>query len=432
MRYFIIIIVFIILFGTAKNLRFKDLPAFKILCFFLGYWFIALILAVARINQLDEVSSETLFIMMLGVCSFTIGFLMIKPKVKIHLDSIKTNMTTQIDSILNNKLFLLVVGVVSVYVYNLLVDFFQQLMYYNSLANVRTDYYAHEMYGPMFAQLNAFVLQPLAIFCLPIFSYQLFFRRDWKCILVGFFLFGYYSLGGGRIDYIRIVLAGVFLLYILLDLLNSKAAKIWAVGILATVLGLITITTASRVGDVGISKDIVSSGFETTMEHMTNYTAGPIVAFDKALELDYAGRLGGYKWGNLTSTSVITMINLFTSRAGLSFHTDIGSFSEIKQDHHIQIGQNQLHWNALYTANMFFYLDFGIFGVFLFPLLFGMIFRGLLNELYRCCSFYHVIVVSYIFFVVICSVMDYGFNSPYNLLFLLILYYIGKRNPKIQ
>ena len=123
------------------------------------------------------------------------------------------------------------------------------------------------------------------------------------------------------------------------------------------------------------------------------------------------------------------MSNLFFSRLGFRIPQPLDKFVLIKQGDFIEIGDDYRSWNALYTANVFFYLDFGIVGVIVLPFFFGVLFRTLIGRLYKYRNLQFVIIVNYLFFVVVCSVMDFGFTSGYVLLLFIILYIWGRKTP---
>ena len=383
-------------------------------------------MSLGRVYSLRKVSDYTILVMMFGVLSFSLGFLFKKIK---YSGGVANTVSYQINKVIKSPIFISIICMLSIYVYVLLIVFFKQLFFYQSLSDVRTDYYAHEMYGPQFAQLNTFLLQPFSIICLPVFAYLLFFKRNWKCLLIGFFLFGYYSLGGGRIDYMRILLALLFLMLIISEKISikTKRAMLFIIGGIA--VGFIIVSSAGRSEAIGVNREALEIGTETAKEHAITYSAGPIAAFDVAMEQDYVHRLGGYQHGGLTGSSLIQMSNLFFSRLGFRIPQPLDKFVLIKQGDFIEIGDDYRSWNALYTANVFFYLDFGIVGVIVLPFFFGVLFRTLIGRLYKYRNLQFVIIVNYLFFVVVCSVMDFGFTSGYVLLLFIILYIWGRKTP---
>lgn len=410
-----------------------DITSRRMLKIFVIYWLISIVLTFFQIYGIPEVSSYTYILVILGVFSFCIGYLLIARKRNNTLHISKDDISKQVEGVVDNVPYLVVLIIASIYIYILLVVFFGRIMYYGSLSNVRTDYYSGELYGPMFPQINAFILRPLYLFTLPVFAYLILYKRNWVCFLSGFYLFGYESLGGGRIGYIRIVLAVVFLAYCLLGTFEKHKRKGRFVAIFGGVLifALLSVVSAARKGETGKDVDTGMFGVQTASKHIVLYTAGPIAAFDYSIEHDYKSYIGGYQYGNLTLTPVTSFLNLFTSKLGFSFHKSLNDLLEYKQGTYVTLS-DELQWNALYTANLYFYNDLDIFGVILFPLLFGIIISSLITKLYKFKSLPLVMLISFCFWCMMDSVLDYAFTSAYDFLVLLIMYIMGTRKKYLQ
>lgn len=431
MRIFIALVIFGFLVLLAKkNVKRSDLPSYKMLICFIGYWMVSIILALGRIYDLRDISFFSFLIMLTGVISFSIGFMSLKCSYK---TDVSNGILNQLEKITGSKWFFIILAILSIYVYSLVAIFFNQIIYYQSIAAVRTDYYAHELYGPLFDQMNAFLLQPFAVVCLMVFPYQLFYKRSLKTLLLGFYLFGYYSLGGGRIDYVRILLSILFLMFVLSQKSRSEKIKnhLVTVAFFVIVAILIIITSAGRMGEIGTDRDAASTGLETAVQHTISYSAGPIAAFDASLESGYYAVIGDYQYGGLTLNSAVKMANLFLSRIGLTIPSSFDKFVDIKQSSRIAIGLNNPNWNALFTANLYFFLDFGFFGVLLFPFFFGRLFRWLIKKMYQKANVQLAIIVNYVFCVVVFSVMDFGFTNPYILLLFIILLIWGFKKTSV-
>lgn len=383
-------------------------------------------LASVQASGIKEISIYTMFLMYLNIFSFTIGFISIKIPVSQRVN--QESISAHIEKIVSNKVFIILLILLSIYVYSLLVQFFVKIALYGSLYGVRHDFYAQEMYGPLFSQINAFVLKPMAIISMPLFGYMLFKKRNLVFLLMAFYLFGYESLGGGRLGYVKILLVALCIIFCLLRYIDKvKTKTVLSGSIIAVFLFfLLSIVSAARYGNVGFSKEAFKEGSSKTVEHIVSYTCGPIAAFDVAREQHFESQIGGRANGNLTLTSVINAINLVGRRVGFALPVKLNQLVEQKQENNIQIG-NDIDWNALYTAVLFFYFDFGLLGVLIIPFLLGMLYRKLVKSMYHYHSFQFVVIVAYFFYLTMYSVMDFGFTSPYELIFLVFLVILGKR-----
>lgn len=430
MLWFIILFVVNVIYVCGFRKQIQDRPSKLMLDAYVGYWTIAIILSIIRIGGLYEVGDYTYFIIIISLFSFIVGFCFVSIPVSLSNDVVLWNQTTfNIERIIKNKMFLIILGCVCIYVYKTLIVFFNAVLFSQSLGEVRTEFYSGELYGSVFNQVNAFVLTPFSIISTPIFAYLIFFKRNWVCCLLGFFLFGYESLGGGRIGYIRIFIAIIFVLCILLNtqqIYKKKFHRFISVTGISLFALLALLTTLRTVG----YKDSADSGIKESIngliEHICSYTAGPIVAFDYSLNHDYEGQIGGLKYGQLTFSAPIGAINLFTSRLGFTFPMALHDLVEIKQNKQIQVSEKITYFNALYTSNLFFYYDLGVLGVILFPFLLGFTIRKLIKRMYiKKAALNMIIIVSWCFYVMLFSVMDYKLVNPYVILTLFILYYFN-------
>lgn len=395
-----------------------------------GIWAIALFLSIIRIANLNEVSDRTYLLTYLGITTFAIGFCIIKINKERENVFDGTALLVVIEKITKSKLFIILIVILCFYVYTLLVVFFEALMTYQTLGNVRTDFFSGDLYGPVFSQINAFVLVPFSIFLTPIFAYMLLYKRNFMCFMLGLFLLGYESLGAGRFGYIRIILAIFFMLYILTNssIHNKKNFNRLFIIIGFSAVLLLTLITKMRTTSVGDGNYMKKhSAIVETLEQVAIYTAAPITAFDYSISHNYNERIGGYQMGRLTMSGVTRMINLFTSRFGFTFPTtSLKKLVDIKQEEPIAVSEEWQNYNALYTANLFFYNDFGVLGIIIFPFIFGMLLRILIKLMYKTKSYFMVTVVSWGFYVAFFSIVDFWLVSSYTILSLIVFIILSK------
>lgn len=425
----VIVVVGIFLFHLIRSMQI-DMTSRRMLMLFVVYWFVSLILASLQVFGMREVGAITFIILVLGVLSFSIGFIIPAMKRSSKLELVREDVSFQIEGLINNVFFRVVIIVASVYIFTLLATFFQTLLFYGSLSDVRTDYYSKELYGPLFVKINTFILRPLYLVVLPVFAYQLLYKRNWLCLIMGFYLFGYESLGGGRIGYVRIALGVAFIAYCLLRTFKNNKRQGYTIVAVGAILlfGLLSVVSAARKGEVGFGSSARQIGSEVALEHLVTYTAGPIAAFDYYLENDLIHKvLGGYQYGNVTLTPLISFVNLFSSRLGVSFNKSADELIVYKQETMIDLAPDINYWNALYTANVYYYSDFGVFGVILFPFLYGLLISWLLSKVYKYRSLPLVMILSFCMWCMMDSVLDYAFTSPYDVLTFIIMYFIGTR-----
>ena len=403
----------------------KDLMSWRLICFFGVYWFLSLILASVQVAGIKEVSFITMLLMYVNVFSFTFGFSLFHSRPVMPFNT--KSLAHRIERIVNNKFYLIILAISSFYVYTLLIQFFDKIILYETLYDVRKEYYEQELYGPLFSQINAFVLKPLALFTMPLFGYMLFKKRNLVCLFMAFFLFGYESLGGGRMGYVWILIEVLCVAYCCMGFVERIRKKhVIALSVIGVVFFvLISFVSAARYGYVGASKETFSEGANTTAKQIVSYTGAPIAAFDVAREKHFESYIGGTAYGNLTLTSVISAFNLVGARIGVKLPVKLPDLIEIKQDQNVEIGHD-VEWNALYTAVLYFYYDFGFLGVLIIPFILGVIYRKFVINLYKFQTVPFLVIVSFVFYLSLYSVLDFGFTTPYDFIFLVVLLVVGR------
>lgn len=421
---FLTIVLFILWCFFVKN-QVKDKMSSRLIYFFGVYWFLSLLLASIQASGIREISFYTMMLMYVNVFSFSIGYSLVKVKPTSALNV--PSISSRIECIVKNKIYIAILALCSFYVYTLLVQFFDKIILYETLYDVRKEYYEQELYGPLFSQLNAFILKPLALFTAPLFGYMIFKKRNIVCLLMAFFLVGYYSLGGGRIGYVSIIMAVVCVAYCCFQFIERIKKKHV---IVITIIGglffiFMSFITAARYGNIGLSKDTLEEGSTATVKSIISYTGAPIAAFDVAREGHFENYIGGMANGNLTLTCALSAVNLVGVRMGFKIPVKLPDLIEQKQEQNIDVGKD-LEWNALYTAVLFFYLDFGFLGVLIIPLLLGLLYRKMIVSLYKFHNVPYLVIVTYLFYLTFYSVLDFGLTTPYDFIFLVVMLVIGR------
>lgn len=432
MRAIIITLFFSILLFIIKNSRMDGFSR-RIIYLYLGYWFVALFLAVIQISGLYYTSNYTLTLLCLNVLSFISGFLVLK--INPHYAISVKQINVLIEDLLQRPLFKYLLLGSTVLVLFLFSIYFQRIMFYQSIYEVRDEYYDNELYGAWFTYLDSYLLWPLAMLSIPVLGYSLVYKRNLYTYIIALYLLVYESLSGGRGGYFVIILGLIFVLYCLLNIIKKSPKTIVILSsVVFVILFIVSIITAGRKGEIGMSSETIREGVESTTYQVGVYTAAPVVAFDYSIKHNYSERIGGLKYGKLTLTSVIELYNLFASRVGLAIPmSDIGNMVKIKQSEFIVVGKEEeitSHYNALYTAALWFYLDYGIMGVIVLPFLLGILVRWIIKQTYNYLSIPMLTVCFVSYYYTINSVKDFYLRSGYVLLMLIAMYFIGKKTRK--
>ena len=438
MRLIVLFIVFLFLLIITKFNPRLDIASRRMLyCYYL-MWFMSLFFAIIQVGGLFRVSAFTLTLVYVSLISFTFGFFLvyIPPQSTTILDA--DLMGSFILRFTQNKSFKIILMILIVYIGSLISIYIDYISTHESLANLRADYYGEdELYGPLYSFLNIWILSPFSIIAIPIFAYKFMYQRDWICLLLGLFLFGYFTLSGGRFGYVRILFGFIYVICCLLygskrnhsgQRFNTKKFYTSFLILFTCVLIILMLVTLARNSEKDSQEEsLLVDGTEQLSETAGNYLGGSIVAFDYCIENNYVDRIGGYQYGKLTLSALVKLVSPLLNKLGIGYISlpDI----TFKQDEYIDIGSS--YFNALYTALFWFYLDFGICGVLLFPFLFGVIFHYSIKMLYKYNNFYMLIFVFFIFQKVLYSVFDYTFVLYSELMFVFALFILRNKNIRL-
>lgn len=403
----------------------------RLLYLYLGYWFLALFFAVIQISGLNYTSNYSLVLLCINVLTFFGGFHAIRINDRRAI-SIK-QFGVLVEKLMQSPIFRYLLLGCTVLVLYLFSIYFQRIMFYQSIYEVRDEYFENDLYGAWFTYLDSFLLWPLAMLTIPVLGYSIIYKRNFYTFVIALYLLVYESLSGARGGYFAIILGLIFVLYCLFNTIKRNNPKTIAIlsSFIFIILFIVFLTTAGRQGTIGTSRDVVKEGVESTIYQVGVYTAAPVVAFDHSIKNQYSERIGGLKYGKLTLSSVTELYNLFGSRVGLAIPmNDLRKLVSIKQSEFIVVGKEEeitSHYNALYTAALWFYLDFGILGVLFIPFILGLLVRWIIKQTYSYFSIPMLAVCFVASYYMINSVKDFYLRSGYVLLMLIVLYIIGKK-----
>lgn len=421
------------MFSMIKSRLSGDRTAKLAILSYLAIWSVAIVLALLEYNGQRHISDYTFVLLLLNILSFILGFINIKSQNQDNSIS-EENIEDKINALINNRIFIVFLCLSTLYVLYNFVAFFNQVMFYGSMYDVRTNYYSDSLYGAHFNQIKSFILLPMNLICVPVFSFLVLRKFNWQCLVMGVYILIYAALGGGRGGYIVIAIIFFFINVCLFNIFKKyKSSKVLFIGIgIAIILfATLSLITSARMGNVSTVGNMIQSGVQETKDQIASYTSGPIAAFDYSLENNYVGIIGGYKLGNLTLSAPIATLNLFFSRLGFTIPQALPELVKIKQESWISVGTEGFYandsWNALYTCLLFFYCDFGVFGVILIPFILGSLYRKILIKYYHTGSICILFIVSYLFECSMESIMDFYIRTAYLFLNLVILYIIGTR-----
>lgn len=419
-----ILILLYVLFIIWWKLIKMDPPSKKIILIFTTYWFIVLFLSQLGLQSIHKPSDKSIILLILSVISFILGFSIIRIKTVTNFGLNFYKLNNQIKSIRKNPLFLFLYISLFIYVIYLFTIFYKKLILVNSLDNLREEFYNSNLFGPTFNYINPFILSAMGTFILSIIGIISLKKKNifWYSSLI--FLLIYSSFSGARVEYFKILLP--FLLIFYCFKINNASFNIKTILkiLLGTSLVLLIFTyiTSARLGKIELTYNNMSEAFLELSEQVYTYNVGPIIAFDYGINHNYLERIGGYKYGRLSMTSIDNFFNYGMKVYNKNYTSPIDEFAKIKQYTPINI-TNDYPWNALYTWNIFFYLDLGILGLIIFPFLIGYFCRFFIKNTIIKQNLSSFIILNIIFQIIILSPFDFTiltFGQTILFIFLLI------------
>ncbi len=414
----VLAISFLVLILLVLKSRKLNLTSKRMLSLFVGYWAVALVMAAIGITGLNKPSDFTLVLLALNVLMFSMGYLALTPsKKEFSFDHKK--LYSIFDKIIESKLFLIlliIAAIVCTVLYSIMQTVLQQV---GDLGEVRTMFFEGTLFGPAIGWLMTFFLTPMNYICIPVFGYMLFFKREWKLVILFIFLLTYASLGGGRFGYLRIAWGVIFILFCVFHHYHLKFKQIAFLMIAIAGLFFLMANVSHARSSTG------DSVLEDTIRSFSHYLCGPFTAFDYAVNNRYVENMGGYTYGRLTFATVDDFFYLFMRLFDVRLYNPMPVLLEMKQDSPIVIGDTS--WNALYTIVLYYWLDGGIIGCFIMPFLLGLGFHYIVRLFYKYQTWPFFVIMAMFFQIFMHSVSDWEFTSPFLLLFTIFLFWKGKR-----
>lgn len=391
-----------------------DAASKKIIYLFFFYWSFNLYMASIGALELYKPSSTAVIILSIGAFSLILGFstIRIRKNERSQLDF--DNLTRGCDLVTENTYFKILTWILLLYSFYLFTIYIFSLGSGMNLSDIRGAYYESNLYGPGYEMINLYIITPYVLFTRPLFGFQIVFHRNKDCIPLGLILVINALLGGGRFSFVYMALPIVCALFFYKEIRGSgiklKFKQYVLIGM--AVVGfffLIIFLSGGRRTNFG-SADFYEVALESGYKDVAKYSIGPTVAFDYAINHQYVEQMGGYQYGALSLSSLETIPFWIALRIGAGYERPLFKLSSIIQEQQIEIGYNQ-RWNALYTWCLYFYLDFGVFGVVLFPFLFGRLLRISIKRFYHRGNIESFALVGIFFFITIMSPIAYMLQS---------------------
>ena len=431
MNVIIYIVAFLILIGCLHSNM--DRLSKTILISYLAFWFTALIISMSGMGGLYQPKEATVVLLLTHILTFFLGFKLVRIKNVCKIQNLHSFFDEQLDTLTSSKIFKVALIAAFIYVSSKFAKFYQEVAIGNALSDVRNDFFSGELLGADFSFLNIYFLIPFQGFILAIFGYMSFYKRNWIWCVSGVYIVMYSLLSAGRNEIVNILLILVFFALYVGKLSTANKTQNYVV------FGLMILASYLTMGFLTGNRSNISQGNTTLSEelnetntHVIAYLGGPVVAFDYALNSNLLNECGGYQYGAMTFAAIdeITFMGETVLRkvAGgtpprVRAISEIGTYLH---DNYIDVG-TPWRWNALYTSCLYYYLDFGIFGVLFLPFLFGILVRLSIKWAYQYRSFLMIVILSIVFYALVNTFQRFFLYRMSQWLLLCVLYHYGKR-----
>lgn len=415
---FIIILIFIILLSTIYLKR-TDKNLKKIAIAYTVFMCIIFIISMCNLYGLYEVSDYTYILLLLSVISFIVTFVFIGAKI------VKQENVTKIDfdKIIKSKTIIVIVLI------NLLLIIAYKIKYDNIVANlpiyqIRLARFNKLFNGAFETLFFNYIIAGIVSISSILFS-TLLVNKKIKNIL--FWLLGANIIVYSLIGYGRMLIFNVAIYLVINILLKEnlkemlKLKKLIQIGIFFIIIIVLFIGMMyPRISNKNLS---FGENLKIIIEDLTQqgveYFVGGIRLLDNFIENGF-DCIDGYTYGRATLAGIEEIVLYPIKGIGI----EIDSFNNIiasTTQESIPIGENTPYFNAFYTCVMNFYLDFGIIGVFVYPMLHAILIALVLNNYNRKKNLASLILLDYVVLNLFFSIIRWNYQAGSTMFVFIIL-----------
>ena len=440
--FILILIVFFILLVLLKGKKMTSMAKRSAITI-VSFWSLCLFVSTFNPFGLYDVSSYVYLLLILNVCCFAFGF--------VSKNDAKNQKRAEIfdfgiENLLESKIYLISILFSITVTWYLTYNQRSVVAIYN-LGYLRENFYVLMFEGkPLLAFIYVNLLQPAYEFALFLLCYLLVYKRNIKhIILLSLFIVPFMFISGGRTRAMMIVFYFAFI--VLGNNLFNKAKEtnsflslkfkhILGVSIIFLFLFLLfSYTSVLRLGAEELDKESMSAGIEKSATQICTYCTGSFRAFQYSLEHDYLNEIGGLKFGRATFGGLESFLErIIRHLLGIQMPNVTEQTVNMLQTNEITVGSGvQSSFNYAYTNLIYNYCDFGVFGILLFPFLFGRFFKRFLDFAWNYPSIYSLALVAYLFEIGIYSVFSLlTATDPASIPYIILLIMLSKKNKRFK
>ena len=389
---------------------------------------ILVLIIISLLNPLNmyAVSSYTYFLIMLCTISFIIAFNKISKhiiKSKQDFNQIENKKLISLDKLLKSKILLVSIIIILIIViyyltkYNIIIKDMSKL----DIRMVRFNQLFDSSLEALF--FNYIIAGSMYILSI-IFSVLLVNKKVKNSIfiLLAITIALYSLIGYSRMIYLNIVIY-IFICILLKpnlkELINVKnIIKIILIGC-AVVIILFGMLYARICKSSAPIKDNISKTLKNQTEQIIEYSVGSFRLLDYFIKNGFENFQSKYTYGQATFAGVEEIILYPIKGIGVeidSFNNIIGEYTQKS----IKIG-TKTNFNAFYTCVMNFYLDYGLIGVILFPILHSILIIFLLKQYYLKKDIVSFMLLNFVLLNLFFSIIRWNYQSGTSVFVLIVL-----------
>lgn len=429
---FVIYIVYFFILLVIKS-KVRDRVSRLLIFVYSSYWCASLLICHYNPYGLFKVQNSTYFLLIIHLLAFLFGFVIIRPG-NIKLNKAKLD----IHSLLRNYVFMALF--LSCFIFSIILGYRQrEALSYMSLSDIRGDLMEIVLEGnDLLSLVYKLIVTPVFHFCMCLLFYMIFFYRNWIVIIV-FLVFEivFAYIGGGRTQFMAF---GYYALCVLMltdaisSSLKGKITKFKFDTQLKVVFGvLVTIAFSGMILLTQMRRDISDKeeGALTLAKTFVDYSTGPIVAFDYSLKHESLYFKKNY-YGLATLNGTEKFFSKFIYKlTGEKSDRVYESTTNYLQNTRIFIS-SESSWNFAYTSCIYYYWDFGLLGIVLWPFVLGLAVRRMIRYLYSRMDFFSISAFSFCAYCMYMSVFTCTISKQFAFLYLLFLIFLSYRTRREQ
>lgn len=407
---YIIVFLFSIVFFRRLHYRHEFTDRFILL--FCALWFLDLLMLLFDVPLVGGIKPSIMALVVASLLSFVCGFLTLRVPQSITVNT-QEIIDRKVESLFSSNLvklfYLLLLG----YVIFQFIKVLPILILNGNMGDgLRVDALTGQLYSAWFYKINTYVLAPVYNLTIPLCAYLFITGKKQFCFVITLlYCLIYPSLFGGRTSFF--VLALVMLLCYMWCTRNDskylrKNFNKFALIMGGSVVFLFVFMTIAKMGDVSNFQGSFNELKEKFITQPVQYFSCPVKAFEYGVTNDIQNQMGGYLYGRATFASLDFYINpIINSLNGVHDPNANSTIGYVLQNEWIFLSQAVPDWNALYTALMHFYLDFGWFGCLMFSFFFGLIAKRVCRSVMTTASLPIYLLSFFILSKCIMSIMSY-------------------------